>query len=137
MTTENDFTQKRSIIALINLDDELTVSMAQCDFRKSQLMHFKNGMHLFSAWKTHQLNISAIISQDEVLASSGITLFETLKKNGLGNIPFFLIVNHFNNDLRKLAMNAGVADIFQIPVKAHTRSNTIPVRGLRLLIRYH
>jgi lipopolysaccharide/colanic/teichoic acid biosynthesis glycosyltransferase len=110
-------TPQRQIIALINLDDELTISINQCDFQDRQLMHFKNGMQLFSAWQQNKLNISAIISQDEVLASSGITLLETLKKNSLGDIPFFLIVNHFNSNLRQLSLNAGVADVFKRPVK--------------------
>lgn len=79
-------------------------------------MHFKNGMQMFSAWQQNKLNIAAIISQDEVLASSGITLLETLKKNNMGNVPFFLIVNHFNANLRQLALDAGVADVFTNPV---------------------
>jgi hypothetical protein len=70
------YTQQRQIIALINLDDELTISINQCNFKDRQLMHFKNGMQMFSAWQQNKLNIAAIISQDEVLASSGITLLE-------------------------------------------------------------
>lgn len=110
------FTQQRQIIALINLSDDLTISINQCNFKDRQLMHFKNGMQMFSAWQQNKLNIAAIISQDEVLASSGITLLETLKKNNMGNVPFFLIVNHFNSNLRQLALNAGVADVFKNPV---------------------
>lgn len=110
------YPHQRQIIALINLDDELTISINQCNFKDRQLMHFKNGMQLFSAWQQNKLNIAAIISQDEVLASSGITLLETLKKNNLGNIPFFLVVNHFNSNLRQLSLNAGVADVFKRPV---------------------
>ncbi|WP_345954722.1 sugar transferase [Mucilaginibacter sp. PAMB04168] len=79
-------------------------------------MHFKNGMQMFSAWQEGKLNIAAVISQDEVLASSGITLLETLKKNNMRDVPFFLIVNHFNSNLRSLALNAGVADVFKLPV---------------------
>jgi lipopolysaccharide/colanic/teichoic acid biosynthesis glycosyltransferase len=109
-------TPQRQVIALINLDDELTISINQCNFQDRQLMHFKNGMQLFSAWQQNKLNIAAIISQDEVLASSGITLLETLKKNDFGSIPFFLIVNHFNSNLRQLSLNAGVADVFKRPV---------------------
>lgn len=109
-------THKRQIIALINLDDELTISINEANFQDRQLMHFKNGMQLFTAWQENKLNIAAIISQDEILASSGITLLETLKKNSLGNIPFFLIVNHLNSNLRQLSLNAGVADVFKRPV---------------------
>jgi lipopolysaccharide/colanic/teichoic acid biosynthesis glycosyltransferase len=116
MSAENP-TQNRQIIALINLDDNLTLSINNCNFKDRQLIHFKNGIQLFTAWQTQKLNIAAIISQDEVLASSGITLLETLKKNGLGNVPFFLIVNHFNSNLRRLALTAGVADVFKLPVK--------------------
>jgi lipopolysaccharide/colanic/teichoic acid biosynthesis glycosyltransferase len=107
---------QRQIIALINLDDKLTISINQCNFQDRQLMHFKNGMQMFAAWQQNQLNIAAIISQDEILASSGITLLETLKKNDLGDVPFFLIVNHFNSNLRQLSLNAGVADVFKQPV---------------------
>ncbi|WP_295767612.1 sugar transferase [uncultured Mucilaginibacter sp.] len=110
------YTQQRQVIALINLSDELTISINQCNFKDRQLMHFKNGMQMFSAWQENKLNIAAIISQDEILASSGITLLETLKKNNMGNVPFFLIVNHFNANLRQLALDAGVADVFTNPV---------------------
>ncbi|WP_158827180.1 sugar transferase [Mucilaginibacter lacusdianchii] len=116
MSAEN-FTPQREIIALINLDDNLTLSINNCNFKDRQLMHFKNGIQMFSAWQAEKLNIVAVISQDEVLASSGITLLETLKKNGMGDVPFFLIVNHFNSNLRRLALNAGVADVFKFPVK--------------------
>jgi len=119
MNTGNGPTENRQIIALINLDDSLTLAVTQCNFDNKQLMHFKNGMQLFTAWQKHKLNLAAIISQDEVLASSGIKLLETLKKNGMGGVPFFLVVNHFSNELRKLALTAGVADVFQQPVVAH------------------
>ncbi len=107
---------KRQIIALINLSDHLTISINQCNFKDRQLMHFKNGMQMFSAWQEQKLNIAAVISQDEILASSGVTLYETLKKNNMGDIPFFMIINHFNSNLRELALNAGVADVFKLPV---------------------
>jgi len=105
----------REIIALVSFSDELTMSINKCDFKDRQLMHFKNGMQLFSAWQSNNLNVVAIISQDEVLASSGITLLDTLKKNQMPDVPFFLIVNHFNNNLRDLALSAGVADAFCLP----------------------
>lgn len=105
----------REVIALVNFSDELTISINNCNFQDRQLLHFKNGMQLFSEWQSNNLNIVAIISQDEVLASSGVTLLDTLKKNQMPDVPFFLIVNHFNNNLRDLALNAGVADAFSQP----------------------
>lgn len=105
----------REVIALVSFSDELTMSINDCNFQDRQLMHFKNGMQLFSEWQSSNLNIVAIISQDEVLASSGVTLLDTLKKNQMPDVPFFLIVNHFNNNLRDLALSAGVADAFCMP----------------------
>jgi lipopolysaccharide/colanic/teichoic acid biosynthesis glycosyltransferase len=111
----NPVSTNREVIALVSFSDELTISINECNFQDRQLMHFKNGMQLFSAWQSNNLNIVAIISQDEVLASSGITLLDTFKKNQMPDVPFFLIVNHFNNNLRDLALTAGVADAFCHP----------------------
>ncbi|WP_342646771.1 sugar transferase [Mucilaginibacter sp. CSA2-8R] len=111
----NPVSTNRGIIALVCFSDELTISINECNFQDKQLMHFKNGMQLFSAWQNNNLNIVAIISQDEVLASSGVTLLDTLKKNQMPDVPFFLIVNHFNDNLRNLALSAGVADAFCLP----------------------
>ncbi len=113
----NPVSTNRGVIALISFNDELTMSINQCDFQDKQLMHFKNGMQLFASWQDLDLNIVAIISQDEVLASSGVTLLDTLKKNQMPDVPFFLIVNHFNDNLRDLALTAGVADVFCLPVE--------------------
>lgn len=104
------------VIALINVDAETTRMIGACNLEGRQLVSFKNGIQLVNAWEDDKLDIAAIISKDEVLASSGITLLDTLQKKGLKSVPFFLIVNHMNRDLRRMALDAGVADVFLQPV---------------------
>ncbi len=118
MSAETANLNTSSIIALVNLSPENTALMQACNFQGRKLASFKNGVQLAHAWEDEQLNIAAVISEDEVLASSGITLVDSLHKKGLKHIPFLLIVQHMNNDLRRMAMSAGVADVFLVPVNA-------------------
>lgn len=114
------------IIALVNVDADTAKTIEACDFNGRRLMFFKNGLQMVNAWEEEQLDIAAIIAKDEVLASSGITLIDSLHKKGLNSAPFFLIVHHMNRDLRRMALNAGVSDVFIIPLgtkKIETRVN--------------
>ena len=105
------------LIALIGFDDKLSEVFADCDFKDRGLVHFSNGMQLVSEWMVDDLNIVAIISFSEILAPSGLALIEAIKKRGLPDVPFFLIISHLNSNLRKLALSAGIVDVFKQPVK--------------------
>lgn len=106
-------------IAVIHSNEEIAFMLKYCDFEGKQLLHYNNGVELASAWENQKLNIVAIISQSEILAPSGIALAEALRKKGLPSVPFFLISNQLNSNLRKLALNAGIVDVFKQPVKPH------------------
>ncbi|MCC8423757.1 sugar transferase [Mucilaginibacter sp. UR6-11] len=106
------------IIAVIGFNAEFTATFKQCNFGDRQLMHFDNGMKMASAWVTDGLNIVSIISNSEIMAPAGLTLIETLKKKNLPSVPFFLIVNHLNVNLRQLALTGGITDVFKISLRA-------------------
>ncbi|MCX3264883.1 sugar transferase [Pedobacter agri] len=73
-------------------------------------------MKLVQEWAAKRLPIAAIISNGEILSNNGLALLETLKKNQLAEVPFFLVVRHFNANLRILALGSGVADVFRLPI---------------------
>jgi lipopolysaccharide/colanic/teichoic acid biosynthesis glycosyltransferase len=106
-------------LAVIHGSEDVIAMLNCCDFEDRQILYFNNGVELASAWESKKLNIVGIISQSEILAPSGITLLEAFKNKGLPNVPFFLIANQYNSNLRKLALQAGVVDVFKAPAKMH------------------
>ncbi|MFC3559449.1 sugar transferase [Pedobacter jamesrossensis] len=113
------------IIALLGFEDSFASMFADCDFEDKELVHFENGMKMATAWVEQNLQIVAIISYSEIMAPAGLALVETLKKKELPLVPFFLVVNYFNPNLRKLALSAGISDVFRIPLKVHRIENRV------------
>ncbi|MCJ8211268.1 sugar transferase [Mucilaginibacter sp. RS28] len=115
-------------IAVIHAAEDTAQKLELCDFEGKKLLFFNNGVELAAEWENKKLAIACIISQSEILGPSGISLLEGLKNKGLPKVPFFLISNQLNSNLRKLALSAGVVDTFKVPVKYHnvaTRVNFI------------
>ena len=110
----------KKYIAVIHASEEVSALLNNCDFEDKELIYFNNGVELAGDWDTKKLNIVAIISQSEILAPSGITFKEALKNKGLPSVPFFLIINQLNSNLRKIALKAGIVDVFKLPVNADT-----------------
>jgi lipopolysaccharide/colanic/teichoic acid biosynthesis glycosyltransferase len=108
---------KPEIIALINCDNVLTQLLSDCDFSDRQLLSFSNGFDLCNRWEKQKLNIVCVISQSEVMAPGGISLLETIRKRKFTNVPLFLIYQHINSNIKKLALRAGVAEVFSLAFK--------------------
>ncbi|NCD72238.1 sugar transferase [Mucilaginibacter agri] len=106
-------------LAVIHGTEDVIALLNCCNFEDRQILYFNNGVELSTAWENKKLNIVGIISQSEILAPSGISLLEALKNKGLPHVPFFLISNQYNSNLRKLALSAGVVDVFKAPAKMH------------------
>ena len=105
------------IIALVNADDALHRLLQQCNLQGRQLLLFKNGVELSLKWEKQKLNIAAIISQSEVMAPAGISLVEALQQKKLLKMPFFIVCNNSNDNIKKLSLRSGVADIFTRPLR--------------------
>jgi lipopolysaccharide/colanic/teichoic acid biosynthesis glycosyltransferase len=105
------------IIALVGFDESLIASFENLDFKGRRTLHFSNSLKMATAWISENINIVAIVSNSEIMAPAGLALIENIKSKKLPSVPFFLIVTHLNTNLRKLALSAGVVDVFQQPVK--------------------
>ncbi len=105
------------IIALLDVDVENSEIIRQCNFGNAQLMPFRNGLELSMKSQKDKLNIIAVISQSEAIAPNGVYLLETLKKNNFPDIPYFLLANKVNENINNVCIQAGLADIFRLPVK--------------------
>lgn len=106
------------IIALVGFDEDFLRSfMDQYNFEGRQLIHFDNGLILAQQWETKKLPIAAIICYSEILSNGGLSLIETLKNKKMPSVPFFLILRQLNSNLRKLALTAGISDVFRLPVE--------------------
>ena len=104
------------LIALVGFDETLSEIFENFNFGGRQIIQYTNGLKLASSWQTDNLKIVAIISNSEIMGPAGLSLLENLKKQGLPSVPFFLIVNHLNPNLRALALTGGVVDVFILPV---------------------
>lgn len=109
---------ENSIIAMLNVDEPTFAIISSCDFGTTKLVPFKNGVELCNKWEKNNLNIIAIISQSEAIAPLGVYLLETIRKNkALADIPYFLIANKVNENICKICLQSGVADVFKLPLR--------------------
>jgi lipopolysaccharide/colanic/teichoic acid biosynthesis glycosyltransferase len=108
--------KQNGIIALVNCDETVIKTAAECHFEQAALMLFKNGLDLSTQWNKQALNITAIITQGEILSPTGIALREALNQKKMPVVPFIIICNNITDNLRSLALQAGVTEIFMYPV---------------------
>lgn len=116
MSEESTETKNKKIIALVGFDNTATAIFNTLSFDDRELAHYANGMEMATAWQNEQLPVCAVVCNSEIMAPSGLALVEALKSKGLPSVPFFLIVNHLNKNLIKLALSSGVADVFRQPL---------------------
>ncbi len=106
------------IIAVLNTDDESLRLLESCNFNTAVLKRFTSVIDLCAQWSIHELTIVAIISQGEIMGSYGISILDFLQKKGLQRIPFFIITKFANENMKSVALNAGVTDVFVYPIES-------------------
>jgi len=104
------------IIALLNIEDTSFDVLSKCDLGNTKLVRFDSVIELCKDFDKLKLNIVAIISESEVMGTYGASLVEILDKNGVHNIPFFLIAEKLNENLTRVCLQAGVSDVFIKPL---------------------
>lgn len=120
--------QKHSIIALINCDEVVKSMLSHCALGNRTQISFKNGIELLDRWEANEWVVSAIVSQSEVMAPSGVSLLETFINKKDLKIPFIIICQNINSKILQIALQAGVAELFKMPFKIEkfeTRFNFI------------
>lgn len=121
-SNENNF------IVLINFDENDSLIINNCNFHQRQLLHFNNVVEMIASWEDKKFDVVAVISKSEILGNFGTNIVETLDKKEFPRVPVFLVVTHFNENLRNIAMNGRIADVFESPLIAEdiqTRVNFI------------
>src|SRR6201996_1328250 len=103
-------------IVLINFDKADSSIISNCNLQQRQLLHFNNAAEMISGWQANPFNAVAIFSKSEVLGNYGINIIEILDNKGFPRIPVFLFISHFNENLRQMAMNGRIADVFESPL---------------------
>jgi lipopolysaccharide/colanic/teichoic acid biosynthesis glycosyltransferase len=106
---------KTPIIALINCNDSIIAALTSANFGKRNLVRFNNAIDLIDSWESSALNIVAIISYTEVIAPNGVSILEALVKKKNIQIPFFIICHKLNDKIVRIALQAGVSEVFQVP----------------------
>jgi lipopolysaccharide/colanic/teichoic acid biosynthesis glycosyltransferase len=105
----------KQIIAVINADDATKIFLEACNFNELAILFFANGLELSTQWTAQKLDIVAIISQSEVMGSSGISLLEALQNKNFNPVPFFILVQQAKENILRFSLKAGVTDVFALP----------------------
>jgi lipopolysaccharide/colanic/teichoic acid biosynthesis glycosyltransferase len=115
-------------IALLNVTETSFAVLERGNFGNNKLMRFDNIIELCQDYEKLKLNIVAIISESEVMGTSGVNLLEILYKRDMKHIPLFLLVTKVNENLSRICLQSGVADVFTFPLSLpliETRINFI------------
>ncbi|GAA4911903.1 sugar transferase [Mucilaginibacter defluvii] len=113
-----------SIIALVNCDNNLVDFFKGMSLPVKDVICYNDNEELTDALEKGT-SIAAVISKSEILAPGGVQLIETIKKTRTDAPPFFLVVNHLSANLRKLALESGVVDVFWQPLVAENVESRI------------
>ncbi|WP_207632805.1 sugar transferase [Foetidibacter luteolus] len=109
--------QPNSVIAFITTDAILANTMAGFNLGGRKLLVFANGFEFWTRKEREGLDIAAIISHSEIMAPAGISLLRTLQDDKNFYPPFFILCNHKTDNLLRIALQSGVADVFSFPLK--------------------
>lgn len=104
------------IIALLNVHKPTHDILEKCDFGDNKLVEYNNVIHLIKDYEKLQLNIVAIISESEVMHTGGVNLMDLFKKKDMHKIPFFLLSEKLNENLIRICLQTGVAEVFCKPI---------------------
>ena len=105
-------------IAFLGFDDPIAGVFADCDFGERHLLFFPTVGSLCAAWKSGELNLAAIIGKSEIIGYTALTLAEEVRERRLPFVPVFLVAERIDANLRLIALNNGVADMFRLPFEA-------------------
>jgi lipopolysaccharide/colanic/teichoic acid biosynthesis glycosyltransferase len=103
------------IIALLNAEDETLLFLESCNFNGVVIQQFPSIIDLCAQWGNKELNIVAIFSQAEIMGSYGISILDFIQKKGFQRVPFFIFTKFANENMKRVALNAGLADVFVSP----------------------
>jgi lipopolysaccharide/colanic/teichoic acid biosynthesis glycosyltransferase len=118
---------KEQIIAFINCDETVFNLISSADLGGIQPQLFPTAISFLENIEANKNRLAAIISQSEVLAPGGIELLELLRDKKNIAVPFFLVSQQLSNSTARLALKAGVADVFKLPVKKENVEVRIPL----------
>ena len=111
---ENIKHDKKDQSIIVIIDSPHLPSALSNDFNTAgyKLMYFANGIELSTAWVKMKLNVAAIISRSEIMGTSGISLYQTLKEKKFPDVPFFILADNTSENLLNIALKSGIADVF-------------------------
>ncbi len=117
METNNANTNKT--IALINANSQILNFFTSFKTDGFEIVSFKNGFEMHAYWVKGTTPIDAVICVGEIMSPMGIALYQTLLQNKFLNVPFILICNYVNDNLRLICLKAGIADVYtKLPDKS-------------------
>ena len=113
------------VIAIIDFPDLPFILSSEFTNTGYSIMHFANGIDLSASWLRQKFNIAAIISKSEIMGTSGISLYQTLQNKNFPNTAFFIFADNCSDNLLRIAIKSGIADVFSNRVHPSTVINRI------------
>ncbi len=126
------------IIALLDVDNAAFDMLRRCDFDNNKVLVFSSFSELCKDREKLNLNITAIISEGDILGPSGLVLYEAVKKKKMQHIPFFLLSSKLNPNMVGMCLQSGIAEVFTMPLSPavlESRVNFIMKNWHRLQIK--
>lgn len=126
MTYNPSAPKNQQVIALVDCDRTTYTMLSICNLQNRRIIEFKSAAEMISNSEKLQLNIVTIVSQGDIMGPMGIPFVESLSKKKFQKTPFFLVTSNLDMNICKLALRAGITDIFKTPItipKLETRIN--------------
>lgn len=101
-------------IAVVNRNEPLLRTLHESAIPGHAVQVFKSSSELYEIWKREHFDISVVISCGEMTGADGIVLFETLRERNFPDVPFIICASGATENFKKLALKAGVADVFAV-----------------------
>jgi lipopolysaccharide/colanic/teichoic acid biosynthesis glycosyltransferase len=122
----------RNTIALINCNSVLSTDLVEY-LSNFNVISFADIAHFLTEYQSKNISIQAIISYGDIISLNGISLIETLERKKFPSVPVCILLpqQHITDNIKKIALKAGIAEIFSIPL----RKDALTLR-LTFLITY-
>ncbi|MEI6947120.1 sugar transferase [Paraflavisolibacter sp. H34] len=113
------------VIVLVGADEMLARLAAGLGHRGFRLVQVADGAELQQQWTRQNLPVAAVLTRSEVISTGGVSLYQSLRDQQLPSVPFFIVADRLDDNLLKVALQAGVADVFSPTTGATTFCNRV------------
>lgn len=105
-------TATKQVIALINVESDFSPLLSYINNKAVEFVHFSDRNEFIGKWLRLKFPVAAIIVQTPITGTAGIPFYQKLRTRKLSNVPFFVIADDADKKLMRVALGAGITDVF-------------------------